>query len=53
MRTYFDEQSLPAYSRALDVCFAALRCETELDIARTFFLAAYEEELEARGAFSC
>ncbi|WP_117196372.1 DUF982 domain-containing protein [Rhizobium terrae] len=48
MRTYFNERCAPAYSRAINVCFAALRCETDPDIAKEFFLAAYQGELEAR-----
>jgi hypothetical protein len=48
MRSHFNERSVPAYSRAMDVCFAALRCETDPDTARAFFLAAYDGELEAR-----
>jgi hypothetical protein len=48
MRTCFNDQSSPAYSRAVEVCFAALRCEADPDVARSFFLAAYEGELEAQ-----
>ncbi|WP_132413336.1 DUF982 domain-containing protein [Neorhizobium sp. S3-V5DH] len=48
MKTDFRERSGTAYSRAVAVCFAALRRETEPDVARHFFLAAYESELRAR-----
>ncbi len=48
MRTHFDVQSGPTYSRAVDICFSALRYEADPDVARSFFLAAYEGELEAR-----
>ncbi|WP_085423661.1 DUF982 domain-containing protein [Xaviernesmea oryzae] len=45
MRDCFIDKSGPAYSRAVDICFAALRCETDPDIARVFFLAAFEDQL--------
>ncbi|AXV16465.1 hypothetical protein CYG48_12675 [Neorhizobium sp. SOG26] len=38
----------PALSRAVSVCFAALRLEAESDTAKMFFLAAYESEIQAR-----
>lgn len=45
MRDNFRDKSGPAYSRAVDICFAALRRETDPDIARVFFLAAYEDQV--------
>jgi hypothetical protein len=38
----------PTYSRAMSVCFAALKCEADCDTAKVFFLAAYESELQSR-----
>ncbi|MCK8779068.1 DUF982 domain-containing protein [Rhizobium sp. NTR19] len=35
----------PACSRAISVCYAALRLETDHDTAKMFFLAAYENEI--------
>ncbi|WP_081952681.1 DUF982 domain-containing protein [Neorhizobium petrolearium] len=45
MRDCFMDKSGPSYSRAIDICLAALRRETDPDIARVFFLAAYEDQL--------
>lgn len=45
MRANFKDKSGPAYWRAVDVCYAALRLETDTDISRIFFLAAYEDEI--------
>ena len=45
MRDCFNDKSGPSYSRAISVCFAALRCEAEPDVARVFFLAACEDQV--------
>jgi hypothetical protein len=44
LRNDFAVQSGPAYNRALHVCFAALRFESELDVAKLFFVNAYEDQ---------
>jgi len=44
MRTEFADQTGPAFHRALDICFAALRREADLDVAKTFFVRAFEDD---------
>jgi hypothetical protein len=45
MRTYLSNKTDPLYRRAFNVCLAGLRREAELDTARSFFLAAYQDHL--------
>lgn len=45
IRKRFCDHTSPLYSRALSICFASLRREADVDISRTFFLAAYEDHL--------
>jgi len=44
MRENFIKRTGPTYTRAVDVLFAALRREADLDIAKVFFLAACEDD---------
>lgn len=46
MRDCFKDKSGPSYTRAVDICFAALRREADPDMARVFFLAACEDQAE-------
>ncbi len=46
MRDCFGDTSGPLYSKAVNVCFAALRCETDPDTARSVFLVAYQDHLD-------
>ncbi|WP_408004489.1 DUF982 domain-containing protein [Pseudorhizobium endolithicum] len=45
MRDKFRDKTGPAYSRAVNICYAALRREADPDISRVFFLTAYEDYL--------
>lgn len=48
LRTDFLEQSGPAYNSALNVCLAALRSESDLDVAKLLFVTAYHEQKSRR-----
>ena len=50
MRNQFNEKFGPAYCRALNICFAAIRFEVDVDISRDFFLRAYEDQIQRRRA---
>ena len=50
MRNQFSEKYGPAYCKAVNICFAAIRFEVDVDISREFFLTAYEDQIQQRRA---
>lgn len=48
IRHQFLREGGPLCCRAIDICFASLRREADIDVSRVFFLAAHQEHFMTR-----